>query len=139
MGIDLDRRRAPAARRIAAMRRLPAAFVVALGLWTAPATAQQKPLDEAAAQKLLIDRIAQDRLYAQWTTFSCLTFYTEAATTRYFDFAVRETHGGQCPGERAEPSILDRFRVERGTRTIQWYDAKESDYVPYSRAPKRKR
>lgn len=60
-----------------------------------------------------------------------LSFFTEERTKEYFAFEIHEKHGGKCPGDPNTAPIVDRFRVNRSTKIIQWYDPAEDEFVPY--------
>jgi len=89
-------------------------------------------LTEQQALDILADQFKKDKLYEGRITISCLLFITEEATEKYFDFAVREKHGGECPGDPNTSPIVDRFRINRMTKEIQWYDVLDADFVPYN-------
>ena len=89
-------------------------------------------LTEQQALDILAARILKDKLYDSWApNLSCLLFLTEEKANDYFDFAIREKHGGKCPGDPNTSPIVDRFRVNRSTKIIQWYDYTEGEFVPY--------
>ena len=83
------------------------------------------------ALDILIVQIQEDKLYDSWTTLSCLSFLTEETTEDYFDFAIHEKHGGDCPGDPNTSPLVDRFRVNRLTNKIQWYEPVEGEFLPY--------
>lgn len=56
---------------------------------------------------------------------------TEDRTNEDYDFAIREKHGGKCSGDPKTSPVVDRFRVNRVTKIIQWYEVTEGDYLPY--------
>jgi hypothetical protein len=117
-----------------------AIFAVALclsALAPSPAQSQQPKLDETAAAKLLVRKVQDDALYASWTTIQCLRFILEDTTSRHFDFAVRERHDGKCPGDPAVEPIVDRFRINRATKEVLWYEAANGNYVAYARVKQR--
>jgi hypothetical protein len=86
---------------------------------------------EKQALDTLEEQIKKDKLYDNRLTFSCLLFITEETTENYFDFAVHEKHGGECQGDPNTSPIVDRFRINRITKEIQWYDVVEDGFVPY--------
>jgi hypothetical protein len=91
-----------------------------------------KKLTERQALDILAARILKDKLYDSWApNLSCLLFFTEEKANDHFDFAIREKHGGKCPGDPNTAPIVDRFRVNRSTKIIQWYDPTEGELVPY--------
>jgi hypothetical protein len=89
-------------------------------------------LTEQQAQDILMERIQKDKPYSSWTTLSCLQFLLEEKTKDYFDFAIREKHSEKCPGDPNTSPIVDRFRVNRLTKKIQWYEPVEGDFLPYN-------
>ncbi len=91
----------------------------------------ENQLTEDQALTVLITQIKKDKLYDSWTTMSCLQFFTEEKTKQYFDFAIHEKHDGKCPGDPDTWPIVDRFRVDRSTRKIQWFEPAEGELHPY--------
>ncbi len=91
----------------------------------------EKQLTEQQALDILIAQIQKDKLYDSWTTLSCLSFFTEEKAKDYFDFAIHEKHGGGCPGDPSTSPVVDRFRVNRLTKKIQWYEPTEGELLPY--------
>ena len=89
-------------------------------------------LTEQQALDTFVEQIKKDKLYDKRFTFSCLLIITEETTENYFDFAVHEKHGGECQGDPNTSPILDRFRINRITKEIQWYDVVEDGFAPYS-------
>ena len=79
-------------------------------------------LNEEQALKVLHTAIEKDNLYGSRANMSCLTVFTEERGKDYFDFSVHENHGGNCPGNPNASPVTDRFRVDRSTKRIQWYD-----------------
>jgi hypothetical protein len=119
-----------------------AILVLALFTWALPplpAESQQPQLDETAAARLLVRKVQDDALYASWTSIECLRFMLEGTTSQHFDFAVRERHDGKCPDDPAVEPIVDRFRINRTTREILWYEAANGDYVAYARMKQRRK
>jgi hypothetical protein len=90
-----------------------------------------KQLTELQALDILTAQIRKDKLYAGWTSLSCLSFMTEVKTKDHFDFAIHEKHGGKCPGDPNTAPIVDRFRVNRLTGKILWYDVTAGEFLPY--------
>jgi len=89
-------------------------------------------LDEENALKALVSQIQKDKLYDSWTNLACLTFITEENTKRHFDFAIHEKHSGKCPGDPNTAPVVDRFRVNRLTHKIEWFEPTEGGLKPYS-------
>ena len=92
----------------------------------------EKRLTEQQAQDILAAQIQKDKLYDSWTALSCLFFLAEEKTKDHFDFAIREKHGGRCAGDPNTSPIVDRFRLDRLTKKIQWYEPAEGEFLPYS-------
>ena len=88
-------------------------------------------LTENQALDLLRSRIQKDRLYSSWTTLSCLSFFIEKKMNDYIDIGIHEKHGGECPSDSNTWPIVDRFRIYRLTKKIQWYEPTEGEYLPY--------
>lgn len=78
---------------------------------------------------MLATRVEKDKLYS-WTTISCLSFLISEQAEKYFDIEIHEKHGGQCPGDPNTFPIIDRFRIQRVTGRIQWYNI-EMELKPY--------
>jgi hypothetical protein len=87
-----------------------------------PSAVAKEIITEEQAIEILSTQIGKDKVYDSWTTLACLSFMTERATKSYFDVGVHEKHGGKCPGDPSTYPIVDRFRVNRKTGKIQWYD-----------------
>jgi hypothetical protein len=88
-------------------------------------------LNEQQAFGALVKQIQKDKLYDSWTSLSCLSFLAEESTNTFIDFAIREKHDGKCPGDPATSPVVDRFRVNRITGKIQWFDPIDGGYKPY--------
>lgn len=89
-------------------------------------------LNEKQALDFLVAKIQQDKLYDSWTNLSCLQFFTEEKTKEYFDFAIHEKHEGKCLGDPNTWPVVDRFRVHRLNKKIQWYEPVEGELLPYN-------
>ncbi len=90
-------------------------------------------IKENEALDLLIKSIEGTGLYADWTKMECLIVLTEDSTEKYFDFAIREKHKDDCPGDPNTAPLVDRFRVDRVTGQILWYDLLSDAYFPFNR------
>ncbi len=98
----------------------------------------QKPLTEDEALNILISRVKKDKLYDSWTSLSCLSFLVEAKTRTYIEMAIREKHGGNCPGDPVTFPIVDRFRIHRLSKQIQWLEIVEDEWLPYKAVLKKR-
>ena len=85
------------------------------------------------AVSALMQRIRREHLYTRWTTLQCLDFYIEACTSRRVDIAVRQQHDQTCGGDPDTSPVVDRFRVNKATGAIQWYDIDSDEYWPFSK------
>jgi len=88
-------------------------------------------LTEEQALNVLVSKIEKDKLYSGWTSLSCLSFITEDNAIDHFDFGIHEKHGGKCPGDPSTSPIVDRYRVDRTTKKIYWFDWSSGDFVAY--------
>jgi hypothetical protein len=86
------------------------------------------------AVDLVADRVLP--LYRAHAKPECVTFMAEGQINRHFDIAIREKYSGKCGGDPAAAPVRDRFRVLRGTRTVEWYDPVMGEYVPFERFTK---
>jgi hypothetical protein len=89
-------------------------------------------LSEQQALDIVMARVQKDKLYDRSTSVSCLHFLVEGKSKDYIDVAIREKHGGECPGDQDTSPIVDRFRVHRMTKRVKWYQPADGEYVPYS-------
>lgn len=90
--------------------------------------------DHAAAADLLQAKVRSPKLYA-WTKPECLRFQVEQCDAQQVDIAVRELHNESCGGDPATAPVVDRFRVQRLTQTIEWYHAAKGEYRPFNQMP----
>jgi hypothetical protein len=92
----------------------------------------ENQLSERQALDILKLQFQKDKLYDSWApNLSCPLFFTEKKTKDYFEFAIHEKHGGNCSGDPNTSPAVDRFRVNRLTKRIQWYDPVEGELLPY--------
>lgn len=72
----------------------------------------------------------------------CILFFTEDHNTenhnpKQLTFALREKHDDKCGGDpQLAPTINDRYRINRLSKKIEWYDVIEDEFRPYSEAVK---
>lgn len=112
-------------------RRFMTLFAI-IFLFACPHAFAAGSLSEAQALDLLVATIKKDKLYDSWTTLSCLQFFTEERTKDYFDFVIHEKHEGKCPGDPNTWPVVDRFRVHRSDKKIQWHEPIEGELLPYN-------
>ncbi len=87
----------------------------------------QRDMTEDQAVDLLAKRVLADGLYPAARQGECLSFEVEQRLDARFEIAVREKHGGACPGDPATSPVVDRYRVTRDA--LLKYDPAEGDYV----------
>lgn len=88
-----------------------------------------------------VDLVAQNVLpvYRSRADPECLSFMAEGEIGEHFDVAIRERHTGKCGGDERTSPIVDRFRVERGSGAILWYDPAAGGYAPFEAFARRRR
>ena len=115
------------------------AFLVILtiamfSLATAHARQKTHPLNEDAALDLLLRTLKHDRVYEKRISLDCVTFGTEKTTNAYFEFVLRENHAENCGGDPDVSPTVDRYRVYRTSRKIEWLDRVNDNWQPYNPA-----
>ena len=108
---------------------VPSLFL--LGVFLCSNAFADNRLTEQQALDVVMAKVQKDKLYDSWTTASCLHFLVEEKTKVYVDIAIREKHEGKCEGDPDTSPIVDRFRVHRMTKRIQWYEPVEGEFHPY--------
>jgi hypothetical protein len=78
-------------------------------------------INEEQALNALLTAIEKDNLYGAKPNMSCFTIFTEEEGKDHFDFSVHKNRGSNCTGNPHESPMVDRFRVDRSSRKIQWY------------------
>ncbi|WP_115048073.1 hypothetical protein [Xanthomonas arboricola] len=84
----------------------------------------------ARALHVLETRLQGDHFYPD----NCISIIAEddaASPPDAFEFAVRERHGNECPGDPQTSPVRDRFRVQ-ADGTVLWYDVVNADFVDYA-------
>lgn len=105
-------------------------FIIAIVLFFLTST--NNKLNEEQALDVLVSRISEDKLYLNRISLSCLSFSTEKRNIEYFDFVIYEKHDEKCQGDKSTSPVVDRFRVNRMTKNIQWYDPVQNKLLPYT-------
>ncbi len=105
-----------------------AALVLGFAFLVAPycAHAGAAEIDPIA---VLSARIRHDGLY---TKPECISYILEGLDDGASSIALREKHDANCGGDPDVAPLLDRFRVNPTKNTVEWYDAVEDEFVPYS-------
>jgi len=99
-------------------------------------TKQTAITHEKDAIALVWKKIKTDKLY-EWRKYDeCLAFVTEDTTDANYDIGVHENHVGRCGGDPITFPIVDRFRVNRTTGNLMWYNFIDDEYVDYSQMKK---
>lgn len=108
-------------------------LAMAMSLSSAVVAGEQKgELSEDRALDVLLNRIQHDHLYDDSHLPECLHYYAEDTTDKYVDFAIREKHDGKkCKGAIEVEPIVDRFRIDRHSQVITWFDVAKDRYEPY--------
>lgn len=71
----------------------------------------------------------QKQLPPRGLSMDCVDLFLEETSPRYFEYAVRERHGGKCGGDPEVAPIVDRFRVPKRGGKILRYDPIEDRWV----------
>lgn len=59
----------------------------------------------------------------------CLSYDVEEQSRQWLDVAVREKHGGECPGDPTVAPVVERFRVARSPLALGRWDPVNDAYV----------
>ena len=98
----------------------------------AKAGPRSRPLNEDAAVDLLYRTLKRDRVYEHRIAWDCIAVGTEETTYAYFDFVLREIHNAKCRGAPEWSPVIDRYRVYRRSRKIEWYRVIDDSWQRYS-------
>jgi len=90
------------------------------------------------AVELVRQQIITDKRYEWSKQGECLGYIVEDITDKDYDIAVHEVHTGNCGGDPKTSPLVDRFRVDRLTGRLTWYNIEEGDYIEYSLRKKAK-
>ena len=91
-------------------------------------------LNEDAALNLLLHTVKHDHVYDKRISLDCVTFETEETAKEYFQFVLRENHTAKCGGDPDVSPVVDRYRVYRGSRKLERYDAVNDAWQRYNPA-----
>jgi hypothetical protein len=97
----------------------------------APQILKCKGKSADAAARSLVKRIRAERLYESWAKEGCLAYQMEGCDSKRIDVVVREVHSPACGGDPATGPVVDRFRVSRDGKRMEWYNAAEAEYVEF--------
>ena len=131
---DLSIQTLIARRKAQTVVRIVAGIIAATLISSAAQAARSRPLNEDAALAFLERTLKSDGVYAKRISLDCIAYDTEEKSHAYFQFAVREIHNGKCGGDPDTSPVVDRYRVYRRSRKIQWWQAAEDKWQPYDAA-----
>ena len=114
-------------------------FFLCLTCQCEEALAKGKLLSASKSVDILVKQLKKDKFYEGNDELKCLFFRIEGEDKKYIDIAIHEKHDDGCPGDSNFAPVLDRFRVHRSTKVIEWYDPVESELLPYKVAMKTKK
>ena len=83
------------------------------------------------ALNLLTGQIKKDRLYESRLAESCYSYRVSKCSSKTIEIELHEIHVNQCGGDPLTTPIIDRYRVNKKTKHIEWYYPSEGEYVPY--------
>jgi len=83
---------------------------------------------------LLDHTLKKDGVYTHRISLDCVTYITEERTNVYFQFVLREIHNAKCGGDPETNPVVDRYRVYRRSRKIEWLEPVEGEWRPYDPA-----
>ena len=107
--------------------------IIAIGFFSANLVFA-RGLNEDAALNVLFHKLEQDHVYAKRISLDCVTFDTEETTRTYFQVALREKHNKKCGGDPDTSPVIDRYRVNRASGKLDWYEAVSDSWQPYDAA-----
>jgi hypothetical protein len=94
------------------------------------AIADETILTEEKALNKLVELIKKDKLYSSRTKLDCMSFMTKKISDDY-EIGIHEKHGGNCGGDSSTYPLIDRFKINRQTGKVFWFDFRNSEYVSY--------
>ena len=105
-------------------------------LWPALGQARPKshPLNEDEALNVLVHTLQRDHVYDKRISLDCVTFDTEETTRIYFQVALREKHNKKCGGDPDTSPVIDRYKINRASGKIEWYNPPKDSWDPYNPA-----
>jgi hypothetical protein len=105
-------------------------------LWPALSQARPKshPLNEDEALDVLVHTLQRDHVYDKRISLDCVTFDTEDTTRIYFQVALREKHNKKCGGDPDTSPVIDRYKINRASGKIEWYNPPKDVWDPYNPA-----
>jgi hypothetical protein len=105
-------------------------------LWPPIIQARPKshPLNEDEALNMLGHTLRRDHIYDKRISLDCVTFDTEQTTRIYFQVALREKHNKKCGGDPDTSPVIDRYKINRASGKIEWYNPPKDSWDPYNPA-----
>ncbi len=110
------------------------ALALLLPLIAQAGSRSSRAMTEDVALNLLLRTLKHDNAYAKRISFDCVTFETEETTRIYVEFALREKHNAKCGGDPDTNPVIDRYRVNRASGKIEWYDPTADNWQSYDPA-----
>jgi len=111
---------------------------------SAPAFAADPPADPPAApeaascpewtlpaMRKLQNKLRVQKVYEGRHEQQCLRFFIEDCNGKIANIAVRERHDETCGGDLATEPVVDRFRLHKKGKRIEWYSVVEGEYLPF--------
>ncbi len=89
--------------------------------------------------KRLQRRLLEERFYDSRLEGACLRYQFERCDKARIEVVVRERHEGSCGGDPAVEPVVDRFRVDKRSRRIEWYDVKADEFVGLTQLPRQRK
>ena len=82
---------------------------------------------------ILMRKVRRSGIYKNRIKLDCIGYVSEKITTSYSEYAVREIHGGKCPGDPNTGPVVDRFRVMHKSKKVLWLHPIDARYVEFNR------
>ena len=86
---------------------------------------------EKEAIDIVIKNVIANSLIYSNTPKECLGYVVIDATNLVYDIGISEHHGGKCSGDPQVQPVVVRFRVERDTGKLLWYDMVDGEYLDH--------
>ncbi len=77
-----------------------------------------------------LKRYLEKAIPARGLSLECILLDEPEGGPGFFHFAIREKHGGKCPGDPSTSPIIDRYRVLTNPDSIQRWDAAKNEWKP---------
>ena len=113
--------------------RLPITTTLLVAIFCAlpPSVSAEFLESDQSTIKILRERLVETHMYPR---MECLTFGVEENDSTTVSITLREVHNETCGGDPGVEPIIDRYRVIRSSKQIEWYDVIQDEYRPFSEA-----